>query len=244
MSLHKLSMNNSRFYELFGKKPVIGMIHLSCDSKLGMVGRALEELAIYGEEGVDGAIVENFHGDIMDVEETLKAIKGKNFRIKIGVNVLGYPYLGFEFAARYGGSFVQFDSVQSRDLNLARYNALREKYFNIIVLGGVRFKYTTQNTGNSLEVDLKEAMQRCDAIVTTGEGTGIETPIEKLHKFRTLLGDFPLIAGAGVDSSNVQEQIRIADGVIVGSYFKPNKDTTTVVNRYRVRNFMVNKGLH
>lgn len=132
---------------------------------------------------------------------------------------------------------MQFDSIQTRDLNVRRYEQVKNEYSDILVLGGVGFKYI-QKTGNPLEQDLHEAMPRCDAIVTTGAGTGIETPIEKLKEYKRLLEDFPLVVGAGVNLENINEQLRIADAAIIGSYFKPDGNTYQQVDRKRVRSLM------
>ena len=61
---------------------------------------------------------------------------------------------------------------------------------------------------------------RCDAVVTTGEGTGKDCPTEKLMEFRDVLDGFPLIVGAGVTAGNVCEKLEYADGVIIGSWLK------------------------
>ena len=78
----------------------------------------------------------------------------------------------------------------------------------------------------------------CDAIVTTGEGTGIETPIEKLNEFKFYLKDFPLIVGAGVNLSNIYSQLKVSDGAIIGSAFKPGKNTHLPIERSLVKNLM------
>ena len=117
------------------------------------------------------------------------------------------------------------------------YNRTRTQFPNVCVLGGVGFKYIAP-TGNTPEIDLAEAMKRCEAIVTTGEGTGIETPLAKLRQYKSILRNFPLIVGAGVNLENVSEQLKICEGAIVGSYFKPSKDTLLPVDRNRVRNLM------
>ena len=52
-----------------------------------------------------------------------------------------------------------------------------------------------------------------------------------------VMGDFPLIVGAGVTSENVQEQLRICDAAIIGSYFK-NGNTEDKVRGELVRNLM------
>ena len=80
-------------------------------------------------------------------------------------------------------------------------------------------------------------MERADAIVVTGEGTGKETPLDKIKRFREKIGDFPLVVGAGVDSYNVMGQLKIADGAIIGSYFKKGY-TWNHIDPFAVKNFM------
>ncbi len=65
------------------------------------------------------------------------------------------------------------------------------------------------------------ATERCDAIVVTGDATGMETNPTKIASFREILGpDFPLITGAGVTVANCVEQLAETDGMIIGSYLK------------------------
>jgi len=228
-------MSSTKFSELFPvKKPIIGMIHLAGRNQEDIVKRATEELKLYEEEGVDGAIIEDYHGTNEDLDFVLKTIPIEGFKIVLGINSLRRPYLSIERAHHFKARFVQFDDVQGEEDS---YCTERETYSYMNVLGGARFKYTP-STGNSLEKDLEQARLRCDAIVTTGEGTGTETPTEKLKQFRELLGDFPLIVGAGVNLGNVCEQLSITDGAIVGSYFKPEGNTQLPVDRKRVRDLM------
>ncbi len=231
-------MEKISFERLFKQeKPIMGMIHLAGNGRAEKVKRALEELAIYGEEEVDGAIIEDYHGSVDDVQEVLKQSQGRFDGVVRGVNVLRNPCLGFKFAQDYGAKFVQFDSVHMSGLDLDVYNSMRIKFPNIVVLGGVGFKYI-RPTGNSLELDLEEGKSRCEAIVTTGSGTGVETPIDKLKQYKELLEEFPLIVGAGVDLENVYDQLKIVDGVIIGSYFKLGGDTHRPIERQRVRDLM------
>ncbi|MCX6750225.1 MAG: membrane biogenesis protein [Candidatus Pacearchaeota archaeon] len=230
-------MGENKFNKIFGNKPIIGMIHLAGEDKKEKIQRALEELSIYEQERVDGAIIEDYHGGMYDVYDTLKEAQKQNYKIILGVNNLRNPYLGLDWADEFGAKFVQFDSVQSNSLSQKYHKIKRKEHPNILILGGVRFKYTNTSE-NSLEKDLKEGMSRCDAIVTTGEGTGIETPVEKLKTFKNYLKEFPLIVGAGVNAKNAYEQLQIADGAIVGSSFKPNKDTRLPVDKYLIRELM------
>ncbi len=224
--------------KLFGvNKPIIGMIHLAGKDEKERKSRALDELIIYEEENVDGAIIEDYHGKAYDVYNTLEEISKLNFNLVLGVNVLRDPYIGVVWANRFNAKFTQFDSIQSNSLNLEHYQLTRETYPNIFILGGVGFKYTLPSN-KTLEEDLREGTSRCDAIVTTGEGTGIETPIGKLKLFKRYLREFPLIVGAGLNTENAYEQLQIADGAIVGSYFKPNKNTFLPVDKYLVKDLI------
>lgn len=229
-------MNN-----FFKNKPILGMIHLSGENK---VLRALDEIKIYQEEGVDGVIIENYHGSREDVMMVLSSINKGDFNIKIGLNILPNDYeLAFETASKYNLDFIQLDYVsgkyeKSDEINHNHYMNNRKAYKGI-VLGGVWPKYYYPIKDSDLIEDLTIAMTRCDAVVVTGSGTGKETPIDKIKKFRNIIGDFPLIIGAGMDSNNV-DQFEYADGAIVGSCFKPYKRTQEVIDRLLVKEFVNN----
>ena len=246
-----------KFSDLFNvKKPIIGVIHLAGEDSYCRISRALEEISIFEKEGIDGAIVEDYdrRSTFQDVVGTLDKLSKIENKIVFGVNVLGNPYSGFELANLFGARFVKFDNIQTPGMDLRFYNEMRSMSHDVSVLGGVRFKYAMPS-GNSLEADLKEGMSRCEAIVTTGEGEQfheskfwnpiqeglragrIETPMEKLIEFRKIMGNYPLIIGAGVAASNVYEQLSVADGAIVGSYFK-NGNTENPVDAKRVRELM------
>jgi len=229
------------FKEIFAvKKPIIGMIHLAGSSRAERTRRALEELMVYEEEGVDGAIFED-HAPGSTPQDVYAALEASSslsgLRIVKGVNLLKAPYFSFQYASDSQASFVQFDNVQTRDLDLELYDFVRRKHHNIAVLGGIGFKYTNP-TGNPLQQDLREGMSRCEAIVTTGPGTGVETPLEKIREYKAIMGDFPLLVGAGVNKENIYSQLEIADGAIIGSYFKEDKNIQAPVERQRVRNII------
>ena len=133
-------MNPSKLYKTIFKmpKPIIGMIHLSGPTPLAKTKRAMAELLIYQEEGLAGAIVEDYHGSKQDVLSILKEIKHSKFDIKIGINLLCDPYASFELASEFGAQFIQFDSVQRNSLNIDIYNNYRKNAANIAVFGGVR----------------------------------------------------------------------------------------------------------
>ena len=65
-----------KFNELFViEKPIIGMIHLAGNNSGEKLNRALEEIAIFEEEGIKGAIVEDYHGTQRDIENLFNKMK-------------------------------------------------------------------------------------------------------------------------------------------------------------------------
>ncbi|MGM0582984.1 MAG: BtpA/SgcQ family protein [Bacteroidota bacterium] len=230
-----MELSNS-YDKVFGKIPILGMIHLAGQNP---VRRALEELALFEEEGIDGAIIENYHGSVEDVIGTLEETHRR--KLAIGINILPNEfYIALPLAKEYGADFVQLDHVagiyRSGQLNYENYRKLKQP--ETIVLGGVWPKYYEPIKGSDLERDLKEGMERAEAIVVTGAGTGQETPLDKIRKYREIIGDHPLVVGAGLTPDNAYEQLCISNGAIVGTSLKIDDNTYNPMDRQKIRDFM------
>ncbi|MBT7902748.1 membrane biogenesis protein [Candidatus Woesearchaeota archaeon] len=234
---------NNNFSEIFGDTSIIGMLHLAGERP---VQRAMEEAIIYLEEGVDAVIVENYIShNLFHVKKTLEELQKANTGLVVGVNVLPNEYYyAFQYATQYGAQFIQLDHVAGTydrrgTFQLQDYLQEKQAHPEIVVLGGVWPKYYTPIEGSDLEQDLAEGAERAEAIVVTGEGTGIETDIEKIRNFRRMLGPHkPLIVGAGLNPENAYEQLMIGDGAIVGSCFKPHGNERAPIDRDLVKRFM------
>ena len=232
----------NRYKEKFGILPIFGMIHLAGKDP---VRRALDEISLFEEEGISGAIIENYYGSMEDVVKTLEETAiSLTLKIPRGVNILPNEFeKAFFLAHRYGADFIQLDHVAGTYTNgerfdVALYDRYRQNYSDVLVLGGVWPKYYTPIAGSNLETDLRVGMERVDAIVVTGAGTGKETPIEKIGTFRKVLGDHPLIIGAGVTPANAYQQLSLADGAIVGTALKVGNETCNKIDRAKVRDLM------
>lgn len=215
------------FKELFPDKPIIAMLHLLGGNGMTALERAKMETDIYIEQGVDAVLVENYFGDIEDVADTLDWLQHeRRDKVIYGVNLLlPLPKETFAMAMAYGARFIQIDSVSGHlppviDQQFQEVLTALRMGFDGVVLGGVRFKYQPVRSARTLEEDLDIGMSRCDAIVCTGDATGEETPIYKLQEFREHIGQFPLVVGAGVSDDNIRASMTLADGAIIGSYFK------------------------
>lgn len=162
----------------------------------------------------------------------------------VGLNILPNDYLlSFNMAQTYNLDFIQVDYVSGNYKNAPKVNesqflSCRESYPNVTVLGGVWPKYYHPVNESILEDDLNNAQKLAHAIVVTGSGTGKETPLDKIKTFRSIIGEFPLIVGAGMTPENVHAQLSIADGAIVGSCFKPLGQTAKKINKSLVNEFM------
>ena len=238
------------FKALFGgRKPVMAMLHLKADLSKSMLQRAQEEARCYLAHGVEALVVENYFGSAEDCKAVLSWLHEEMPHVIYGVNILGDDESAFEIADQYDARFIQIDSVcghlkpKADEAYARKLNALRSQS-RAALLGGVRFKYQPVHSGRTVEEDLRLGMERCDAIVVTGEGTGMNTPLEKVKQFRETLGDFPLIMGAGVTLDTIEDTFRYCDGAIVGSYFKEgHKDIGDVYPPY-VKEFMEKKFLY
>ena len=228
-----------KFEELFmDKKPLIGMIHTGCMHGEDMLDTAKREIEIYLKYGVY-PLIENYFGTSADCEKVLVWLQEYHPKAVYGVNILGDPYEAFLLARAYGAKFIQIDSVcghlePDRDDEYADELKAMRKKTDVVLLGGVRFKYQPVRSNRSQVEDLLLGKERCDAIVCSGEGTGIPTPMGKVQEFKSILGDFPLIVGAGVTIDTIGETFNEADGVIVGSWIKDNHDAYSPVNEQYV----------
>lgn len=236
---------NARWRALFPTpKPVLAMLHLGGDDHADRLARARRETEVLADGGVDAVIVENYFGDTDDVRRVLEALAGSPKSAVIGLNVLRDHELAFALADEFPVGFVQIDSVAGHlepdaDAEYAARLAELRTASRALVFGGVRFKYQPVNSGRSEAEDLALGVQRSDAIVVTGDGTGIETELSKIERFRAALpASFPLIVGAGATDENVAAQLRCADGVIVGSFLKDTYRDTGVVDAEHVARFM------
>lgn len=235
-----------RFVTLFGnKKCILGMLHLKGETDEEILERAKREIDIYMRQGLSAVIVENYfrQQETKYAERVLQYLQSCRKDVIYGVNMLEHDAEGFAAANAYDASFIQLDSVAGHlfpreDVGFGKNMENWRDHTRALVFGGVRFKYQPYHSGRSLKEDLALGMVRSDAIVVTGQGTGMETSMDKIRQFKELMGDFPLLIGAGMTPENAGERLKIADGAIVGSYFKDNYKDSGEVDEEHVRKFM------
>lgn len=239
-----MKRGENKFLKLFRQeKPVIGMIHLKGENDNDVQERAKKEIDIYVEQGLDGIILENYFGSYHHLEWVMDYVFHAGLSIPYGVNCLDFDAMGFELARKYNAGFLQLDSVvghvkPSNEPTLEAFLNMERERCDAALIGGVRFKYQPVMSEKNVEEDLGIAMNRCDGICVTQEATGQETSMEKILQFRAAIGTFPLIVAAGVTIDNIEEQMRICDAAIVGSYFKNTGKDSGDVSPERVRHIV------
>jgi predicted TIM-barrel enzyme len=223
-------------HEMFQvKKPIIAMIHVFRGSPQRQLRSALDDLAVL-EKYVDGVIVENYGFGYLDgnlatgeAMRTMLAITravARRAGIPVGVNVLPNDYVkAFEICAKTGAAFVQLDHVTGefedcRPVDPIHLQSVREKYPQVMLLGGIHPKYYQPRFPDvSIADSALAAKVLADAVVVTGEYTGGAADIEELRTVKKVIGNHPLVIGSGLNRTNI-EQLKIADMAVVGSAFK------------------------
>ncbi len=110
----------------------------------------------------------------------------------------------------------------------------------IKVLADVNVKHSTPLGSARLNDEVCDLVERAgaDGLIVTGSATGRPTDVDELETVKAAAGDCPVFVGSGVSPESVESYRRLADGFIVGSYFKIGGEVTEVVDSGRVRGFM------
>lgn len=250
------------------KKPVIAMLHLMAlpgdpgyDPAGGMAailewaGRELQ--ALQGG-GVDAVMFSNeFSLPYLTKTEPITSIAmarvigelRSEISVPFGVNVLWDGMASIELATATGASFVReiFTGVYASDFGLwdtnvgqaarhrARLGAQGVKLlFNIVPESAT---YLAQRD----IVDLTKTTVFAtlpDGLCVSGLTAGASTDTQVLTQVKGAAGNVPVFVNTGVKAHNAQEQLSIADGAVIGTYFKNDGVFENEVVQSRVEELM------
>jgi len=250
------------------QKPIIAMCHFSplpgdpaFDKEGGMkkvVEWARKDLLALQNGGVDAVMFSNeFSLPYMTKVDTVTVaamarVIGElmpDIKIPFGVNVLWDPTATLDLAAATGAKFVReiFTGVYASDFGLWDTNCgatVRHQYaigaekvrllFNIVPEAA---KYLADRD----IVDIAKSTvfnARPDALCVSGLTAGIETDVQILKRVKEVVPDTVVFANTGVKLENVEEQLKFADGAIVGTTFKRDGRFENHVDEGRVKAFM------
>ena len=250
------------------QKPVIAMLHLTAlpgdpgfDSRTGLnavIERAKEELDALQDGGVDGIMISNeFSLPYLTETEPITAITMariigqllSNIQVPFGVNVLWDGRASIDLAVATGAKFVReiFTGVYASDFGLWNTNIGEVARHRARIGGsGVKlfFNIVPESATYLAGRDLASIAQSTvfatlpDALCVSGLTAGAPTDAQSLALVKAAAGAVPVFVNTGVRAHNVAEQLSIADGAIVGTYFKEDGVFENRVEKSRVEELM------
>jgi hypothetical protein len=243
---------------------IIGVLHVpalpgSPRNELGLdaiIEWVLRDAAALAEGGVDALLVENF-GDapfyprrvpahtVAFMTAIARQVR-QGFKLPLGINILrNDAESAIAVAAAADAQFIRVNIhtgarltdqglIEGKAHETLRYRKLLGS--NVAIFADVDVKHSAPVAARPLEEEVEEIVSRgcADAVIVTGAATGKQTSLEDLKKAKRSAGPVPVFAGSGVNSSNVAEVIKVADGAIVGTFFKRDGVTTHAVDPDRV----------
>jgi membrane complex biogenesis BtpA family protein len=250
------------------KKPVIAMLHLmalpgdpSYDSAGGIraiIDRARRELDALQSGGVDAVMFSNeFSLPYLTKTEPITAVSmarvigelHSEISLPFGVNVLWDGIASIDLATATGASFVReiFTGVYASDFGLwdtnvgqaARHRA-RLGAANVKLLFNIVPESATYLAQRDI-VDLTKTTVFAtlpDALCVSGLTAGASTDTQVLSLVKGAAGDVPVFVNTGVRANNAEEQLSVADGAVVGTYFKKDGVFENAVDQARVEELM------
>lgn len=224
--------------------------------------RAVVEAQTLADSGANGVIVENF-GDapfhanrvepvtIATMSAIVRAVRQSvATQVRVGVNVLRNDAVAaLSIAAVTGGAFIRVNvhtGAMVTDQGIIEGEAartLRERArlgADVAVFADVWVKHAVPlGSGGSLERAAEDTFRRAlaDALIVTGDGTGLLTSLDDVARVRNAVPEAPVIVGSGVDEMNVAQVLANANGVIVGTSLKARRDVRCPVDADRARRF-------
>ena len=252
----------------FNLKPIIGVVHLlplpGSPRYRGdfekVVKRALDDAKKLEKGGVDAIIVENY-GDkpysirvrdpltIAAMSVIVKRIVDE-VEIPVGVNLLrnsGPEALAIAYVT--GATFVRVNSYCETRLapegllepTMREIELLRSKFTrHILVLADIDVKHSLPLTNSNATYTAVECIERGypDALIVTGSRTGSPPAPGEVAAVKKAIGTLPLLVGSGITVENVDAYWNLADGFIIGTYFKKGGITEAEVDLNRVKMFI------
>ena len=249
-------------------KVIIAMCHFTAlpgdpgfDEKGGMeavVERARREMLKLQEGGVDAIMFSNEFSlpyltkvkteTVAAMARIIGEIKG-DLHIPFGVNVLWDPEKSLDLAKATGAKFVReiFTGVYASDFGIWDTNCgevVRHQHaigaqdvkllFNIVPEAA---KYIQRD---DIAQIAKSTVFNCrpDALCVSGLTAGAATDSQVLKTVKNEVQQTLVFANTGVRKENVAEQLKIADGAVVGTTFKKDGIFENAVDRERVKEFM------
>ena len=249
------------------EKAIIAMCHLDPlpgdpyfgDSTMEqVVENARRDLVALQNGGVDAVMFSNEFSlpyltnvDTVTVAAMARVIGElmSDIRIPFGVNVLWDPEKSLDLAAATGARFVReiFTGVYASDFGVWNTNVGRTiRHQHAIGASDVKLLFNIVPEAAKYLADRDVASiakstvfnNRPDALCVSGLTAGAMTDTQTLKRVKETVPDTVVFANTGVRYENVDQQLAIADGAVVGTTFKIDGVFENHVDEARVKRFM------
>lgn len=254
--------------DVFGvEKPIIAMCHMRAmpgdphyDEKGGMrkvIDMALEDLTNLQTGGVDAVMFSNEFSlpYLTKVKTETTAAMARaigemmpSIKVPFGVNVLWDPIASIELAAATGALFIReiISGVYASDFGLWNTNVGETVRHKTRLAPKLRMLYNivpeaASYLGNRNIVDIAKSTvfnNRPDALCVSGLTAGAETDTQVLTAVKEAVPNTVVLCNTGCRLENVERQLAVADGAVVGSTFKVDGVFENQVDPARVIAFM------
>lgn len=226
-----------------------------------VIDQALEDLDIYKKSGVDSILLENDH-DLPYIQPPLdeKAIvlmteiskeARKRFTGPIGIQMLEAANItSLEIAAEADLDYIRVEAFVFAHVGgsgiingsagkiLRRRNELKAEH--IKVFADVKKKHGSHSL--TIDLDIKDEIMQAefflaDGVIVTSQFTGLHPDKNDLIKAKGAT-KLPVLIGSGMNVNNITDYLPLADGFIVGSYFRKDGKFLEKLEPERLHRFM------
>ncbi len=250
------------------KKPIIAMVHFPAlpgsplfDEKKGLdfIYKSIEsDLINLQKAGVDAVMFGNENDRPYELKVNKAALATMSYMIgrlsekitlPFGVNVLWDPISTIALAVSTNAQFVReiFTGTYASDMGFWSPNAgeaMRyrnsfgrkdiQMYYNI----SAEFAYSLDRRSIADRAESTVFSSIPDAVLVSGQITGQSAKLDEIKQVSKAIPNTPVLANTGVNLENVEEILKVTDGVIIGSSLKINGDTWKNVDLNRAKKFM------
>ena len=233
---------------LYDEKKGLHFIYQSVEKDLINLQKAGVDAVMFGNEN-DRPYELKVNSATLSTMSYMIGKLSEKISIPFGVNVLWDPMSTIALAVSTNAKFVReiFTGTYASDMGMwspnageaVRYrNSLGGKdiqmYYNI----SAEFAYSLDRRTVAERAESSVFSSIPDAILVSGQITGQSAELEEIKEVSKIIPSTPVLANTGVNLQNVEEILRITDGVIIGSSLKINGDTWKNVDLNRAKKFM------
>jgi uncharacterized protein len=246
---------------------LIGMVHLSPlpgapeygGSPRAIRDRAVRDATILERCGFDALLLENY-GDAPFWKDAVPAYVVAHMtalalavrdavRLPIGVQILrNDARAGLAVAHASGASFIRVNVhtgamltdqgvIEGRAAEVLRLRA--QLGADVRIFADVLVKHAAPLAPTDIAAAARESVQRgkADAVIVSGAGTGQPSSLSDIERVARAV-NAPVLVGSGSTPRSVREELRLADGIIVGTCIKRGGNTSAPVDARRAAAFV------